>query len=54
MVYLDDNYLIRGKHNLHLYVDTFCFDTDHKYSTSHNYEVCKTLAIDLLSIYLKT
>jgi len=54
MVYLDDKYFVRGKHDLHLYIDTFYFDTDPEFSTSHDFKVAKILANDLLCVYLKS
>jgi len=54
MVYLDDKYFVRGKHDLHLYIDTFYFDADPEFSTSHDFKVAKILANDLLCVYLKS
>ena len=54
MVFLDDKYFVRGKHDLHLYIDTFYFDTDPEFSTSHDFKVAKILANDLFSVYIKT
>jgi hypothetical protein len=54
MTYLDDKYFVRGKLDLRLYVDTFIYDADPEFSTSHDYKVSKILANDLLNIYLKS
>ena len=54
MMYLDDKYFVRGKLDIRLYVDTFIYDADPDFSTSHDYKVSKILANDLLSIYLKS
>lgn len=54
LVYLDDKYFVRGKYDLHLYLDTFYFDADPEFSTSHDFGVAKILANDLLCVYLKT
>jgi predicted nucleic-acid-binding protein len=54
MVYLDDKYFVRGKHDLHLYIDTFYFDADPEFSTSHDFKVAKIMANDLLCVYLKS
>lgn len=51
--YLDHKYFIRGKYDLSLTLDTFYFETDHKFSTSHDYKVSKIIANELLEIYLK-
>jgi hypothetical protein len=54
MTYLDDKYFVRGRLDLRLYVDTFTYDADPDFSTSHDYKVAKILANDLLNIYLKS
>jgi hypothetical protein len=54
MVYLDDKYFVRGKQDLHLYIDTFYFDADPEFSTSHDFKVAKVMANDLLCVYLKS
>jgi len=54
MIYLDDKYFVRGKHDLHLYIDTFYFDADPEFSTSHDFKVAKIMANDLLCAYLKS
>jgi hypothetical protein len=52
--YLDDKYFVRGKIDLRLYADTFYYDADPEFSTSHDFKVAKILANDLLSVYLKS
>jgi len=54
MTYLDDKYFVRGKLDLRLYVNTFSYDSDPDFSTSHDYKIAKILANDLLCIYLKS
>jgi hypothetical protein len=54
MTYLDDKYFVRGKLDIRLYMDTFIYDADPEFSTSHDYKAAKIIANDLLSIYLKT
>lgn len=54
MTYLDDKYFVRGKLDLRLHVDTFIYDADPNFSTSHDYKVAKIIANDLLNIYLKS
>jgi hypothetical protein len=54
MTYLDDKYFVRGKLDLRLYVDTFIYDADPEFSTSHDYKASKILANDLLCIYLNS
>lgn len=54
MTYLDDKYFVRGKLDIRLYINTFSYDADPDFSTSHDYKVAKLLANDLLCVYLKT
>lgn len=54
MTYLDDKYFVRGKLNIRLYIDTFSYDANPEFSTSHDYKVAKILANDLLGVYLKS
>ncbi len=54
MTFLDDKYFVRGKLDLHLYVDTFIYDADPNFSTSHDYKAARILANDLLCVYLNT
>jgi RteC protein. len=48
MSYLDDRYFIRGKLDIRLFVDSFIYETDPDFSTSHDYKASKILANDLL------
>lgn len=54
MNYLDDKYFVRGKIDLRLHVDTFYYDADPEFSTSHDFKVAKILANDLLCVYLNS
>jgi hypothetical protein len=54
MTYLDDKYFVRGKLDIRLFMDTFIYDADPDFSTSHDYKVSKIIANDLLNIYLNT
>lgn len=54
MTYLDDKYFIRGKLDIHLFMDTFIYNADPEFSTSHDYKVSKIIANDLLNVYLNT
>lgn len=51
--YLDQTYFVRGKHDIKLSLDTFYFETDHSFSTSHDYKVAKIIANDLIEGYLE-
>ena len=50
--YLDDKYFLRGKHDIQIFVDNYCFDSDPQFSTSYDFKVAKILANELLKIYL--
>jgi hypothetical protein len=52
--YLDEKYFIRGNYDIELYMDTFIYDSDPNFCTSHDYKVSKIYANDLLIIFLKT
>ncbi len=51
--YLDLKYFVRGKHDIKLSLDTFYFEADHTFSTSHDYKVAKIIANDLIQVYLE-
>jgi hypothetical protein len=51
--YLDHKYFVRGNHDLSLSLDSFFFETDQNFSTSHDFKVSKIMANELLEIYLK-
>lgn len=51
--YLDHKYFLRGKHDIKLGLDTFYFEADHSFSTSHDYRVAKIIANDLIQVYLE-
>lgn len=51
--YLDHKYFIRGKHDIKLSLDTFYFEADHRFCTSHDYKVAKIIAHDLVQVYLE-
>ena len=51
--YLDYKYFARGKHDIKLSLDTFYFEADHSFSTSHDYKVAKIIANDLIQVYLE-
>lgn len=51
--YLDDKYFVRGKHDIKLSLDTYYFESDHSFSTSHDYKVAKIIANDLIQVYLE-
>lgn len=51
--YLDKYYFVREKHNIKLSLDTFYFEADHRFTTSHDYKVAKVMAHDLIQVYLE-
>lgn len=44
---------MRGKYDIKLSLDTYYFETDHSFSTSHDYKVAKILANDLIQLYIE-
>ncbi len=51
--YLDHKYFLRGKQDIQITIDSYFFDTDPQYSTSHDFKVAEILANDLLQTYLE-
>lgn len=50
---LDKKYFVRGKHDIKLTLDSFYFQADHRFSTSHDYKVAKILANDNIKIFIE-
>ncbi len=44
--FIDDKLFVRGKHDIKLSLDTVYFETDHRFSTSHDYKAAKIIAND--------
>lgn len=51
--YLDKKYFVRGKHDLKLSIDSFYFQADQRFSTSHDFKLAKILANDKIKEYLQ-
>lgn len=51
--FFDHTYFIRGEHNVQLNLHTFYFETDHSFSSPHDYKVAKIITNDLIENYLK-
>jgi hypothetical protein len=51
---LDIKYFMRGKYDLKLTLDSFYFQADQRFSTSHDYKVAKILANDAIKIFIET
>ncbi|SIQ20115.1 RteC domain-containing protein [Maribacter ulvicola] len=49
----DEYYFLRGKEDIHLFLNTYHFYADEQFSTSHDSTVATILAYDLLIIHLK-
>lgn len=52
--YLDNRYFVRGKFDIKLTLDSFYFQADNRFSTSHDFKVAKIMANDLIQNYLET
>ena len=51
--YLDHKYFLRGKFDIKLALDSYYFETDTSFSTSHDFKVARILANDLIQLYLE-
>jgi hypothetical protein len=51
--FIDEKLFVRGKHDIKLSLDTVYFETDHRFSTSHDYKIAKIIANDLIQVYLE-
>lgn len=51
--YLDHKYFLRNKYDIKLGLDTFHFEVDHHFATSHDFKVAKLIANDLIQVYLE-
>lgn len=51
--YLDYKYFLRGKFDIKMALDTYYFETDKTFSTSHDFKVARILANDLIQLYLE-
>jgi len=49
---LDNKYFVRGKHDIRLTLDSFYFQADHRFTTSHDFKVAQIMANDLIQVYL--
>ncbi|MDY0088747.1 MAG: RteC domain-containing protein [Flavobacteriaceae bacterium] len=51
--YLDYKYFIRGKFDIKLALDSYYFETDTSFATSHDFKVARILANDLIQLYIE-
>lgn len=52
--FLDFKYFVRGSQDVKLRLDSFFFEVDHSFSTSHDFKAAKILAHDLVQVYIET
>ncbi|MFE3867040.1 RteC domain-containing protein [Flavobacterium sp. LS2P90] len=50
---LDNKYFIRAKYDLRLMVDSYYFQSDHRFATSHDYKVARILANNEIKKFLE-
>lgn len=51
--YLDHKYFTRGKFDIKMALDSFYFESDCTFSTSHDFKVAQIIANDLIQVYLE-
>ena len=51
--FVDEKFFVRGKHDIRLWLDTFYFEADHRFSTIADYKAAKILANDLIQVYIE-
>lgn len=51
--FLDRKLFLRGNADVKLNLDTFFFEADPTFSTSHDYKVAKIIANDMIQVYLE-
>lgn len=51
--FLDRKFFLRGNADVKLNLDTFFFEADPTFSTSHDYKVAKIIANDMIQVYLE-
>lgn len=51
--YLDNKYYVRGAVDIKLAIDSFYFEADQNFATSHDFKLAKIMAHDLLQVYLE-
>lgn len=51
--YLDYKYFLRGEFDIKLALDSYYFESDMSFSTSHDFKVATILANDLIELYLE-
>ncbi len=51
--FLDRKYFLRGNSDIKLNLDTFFFEADPSFSTTHDYKVAKIIGNDMIKVYLE-
>lgn len=51
--FMDHKYFVRGNLDLKLHIEPFVFESDPKFTTSHDFVVARIIANDMLEVYLK-
>src|SRR5690606_39261883 len=51
--FLNEKMFLRGNHDIKLWLDTYYFQSDHSFCTSHDYKVTKIIANDLIQVYVE-
>lgn len=51
--FLDESFFVRGRHDIKLWLDTYYFQSDQSFSTSHDYKVAKIIANDMIQVYVE-
>lgn len=52
-IYLDHKYFLRSEFDIKMSLDSYYFETDRNFTTSHDFKVAKILANDLIQLYLE-
>ncbi len=50
---MDDKYFIRGNYDIKYTLDSYYFESDSRFCTSHDFKVAKILANDLIQVYIE-
>ena len=52
-IYLDHKYFLRSKFDIKMSLDSYYFETDRNFATSHDFKVARILANDLIQLHLE-
>lgn len=51
--FLDKKYFVRGQYDIRLTLDSFYFQVDQRFATSHDFKVAQIMANDLIQIFIE-